>query len=507
MRKEALFMVLLAMVAFVSADAQITSYSVLPSTLKPGVTGSATITVSNPSTTTLAGVVIYQGGEQFTFNSNRVQLGDLGALGSTLITIPFTIKEGVTPGIYNLRLDAFWTEGSETHTKTFSIPINVTNPPIFRFSFAPLNQITPGQSFVVTGQLENGGGDVSKIVITVNSASFFLDGISQLSLGDLPSGSNASFTIPIVASASISSGVQSIPLTVAYQDPQGALQQTTININPVQVAKSSVDFLVDAQPDKKPVSPGGKTKFSVNITNDGNSKAYSAKVSVSSASQYFTTLGSSERYFDSISPSSTDEMEFEIGVSGSAPAGYYPLTITVNYLNVNGETQTPVQKQVGVEVGDVPQIEITPSTNPSPIAAGGTYALSLQFSNTGNINIRALSMRASSDDFEMLSSPDNYIGNLNLDDYSTVQYTIHSKNGLKPGSYPIHVMMTFRDAYNTPHNVTQDVLLEVVSPDIISLTQKPAGMSLTSIFIILIVVGAAGYLVYTRYFKKKEKAK
>ena len=77
MRKEALFIVLLAMVAFASADVQITSYSVLPTTLKPGVTGSATITVSNPSTTTLSGVVIYQGGEQFTFTSNRVQLGDL----------------------------------------------------------------------------------------------------------------------------------------------------------------------------------------------------------------------------------------------------------------------------------------------------------------------------------------------------------------------------------------------------------------------------------------------
>jgi hypothetical protein len=507
MRKEALFAVLLALVAFVSADAQITSYSVLPTTLKPGVAGSVTITVYNPSATTLTAVVIYQGGEQFTFTSNRVQLGDIGALGSTVITIPFTIKNDITPGIYNLRLDAFWTEGSESHIKTFSIPISVTNPPIFNFSFTSIKPITPGEKFTVHVQLRNEGGSISKISLTINSTSFFFDGVSQVNLGDLATGLNTSFELPIVANASLQSGVQSVPLTVIYQDPLGSLQQTTIMISPVEVVKSSVDFILDAQAAKRPVSPGDKTKLFINLTNTGNSNAQAAKISVSSASSYFTTLGSSEKYFESIAPNSKEQMEFEIGVSGAAPAGYYPLTITINYLNINGETQTPIQKQVGIEVGDAPQINITPSTNPAPLSAGGIYALSLQFSNTGNINIRALSVHISSDGFAVLSSPDNYIGTLNLDDYSTVDYTIHAGSNLKPGVYPVHVTMLFRDAYNTEHQVTHDVFLEVVSPDVAALTQKPAGMSLTSIFIIVLVVCAVGYVVYTRYFKKKEKVK
>jgi hypothetical protein len=200
-------------------------------------------------------------------------------------------------------------------------------------------------------------------------------------------------------------------------------------------------------------------------------------------------------------------MEFEVGVSGTTPAGYYPLTITVNYLNINGESQTAVQKQVGLEVGGSPQLSITPNTNPAPISAGGIYALSLQFSNTGTINIRALALSISSEDFEILSSPENYIGSLNLDDYSTVDYTIHSKSNLKPGNYPIHVSMSYRDAYNVLHTETQDVLLEIVSPDVAALTQKPTGMSLTSILIIVIIIGVIGYFVYTRYFKKKAKVK
>jgi hypothetical protein len=197
-------------------------------------------------------------------------------------------------------------------------------------------------------------------------------------------------------------------------------------------------------------------------------------------------------------------MEFEIGVGGTTPTGYYPVTITINYLNINGETQTPIQKQVGIEVGDVPQINITPSTNPAPLSAGGTYAISLQFSNTGNINIRALSLHVTSNDFDILSSPDSYIGTLNLDDYSTVQYTLYAKSGLKPGLYPVHIVMLFRDAYNSEHHVAQDVILEVVSPEIAALTQKPTGMSLTSIFIILVVIGVILYVAYTRYFRKKK---
>lgn len=503
MRKEALFAVLLALVAVASADVQINSYSILPSTLKPGVTGSVSITVSNPGTSTLSGAVIYQGGEQFTFSSNRIQLGDIGPLGSTVITVPFTIRGDVAPGIYNLRLDAFWTEGSDTHTKTFSIPISVTNPPIFNFSFTPIKPITPGGKFNVNAQLRNEGGSISKISLTIDSTSFFFDGVSQVNLGDLAGGQNISFQLPMVSSASLQSGVQTIPITVTYQDPLGSLQQTTITITPVQVVKGSVDFILDAQAEKKPVSPGDKTRLFINITNIGNSNAQSAKISVSSASSSFTSLGSSERYFDSILPNSKEQMEFEIGVSGTTAAGYYPVTITINYLNINGEPQTPIQKQFGIEVGDVPQINITPSTNPAPLSAGGTYALSLQFSNTGNINVRALSVHVSSAAFEVLSSPDNYIGTLNLDDYSTVDYTIHTGSDMKPGVYPVHVAMLFRDAYNAEHQVTQDVSLEVVSPEVAALTQKPVGMSLTSIFIILIVLAVIIYVAYTRYFKKK----
>jgi hypothetical protein len=505
MRKEALFLMLVALVAVASADVQITAYSVLPTTLKPGVTGSASITVYNPSTSTLNGVVIYQGGEQFTFTSNRVQLGDFGSLGSTVITIPFIIKDNVTPGVYNLRLDAFWTEGSSTYTKTFSIPISVTNPPIFRFSFTLLKPITPGESFTVDGQIKNEGGSVSKVVLTVNSTSFFFDQISQVSLGDLATEQNVSFKLPIVASASVSSGVQSIPLAVSYQDPLGAAQYTSITITPVNVVKSSVDFLVEARSEKSVIKPGDKTKLFVNLTNNGNSNAYSARVTISSASTYFTSLGQSEKYFELIQSASKKQMEFEIGVSGSAPTGYYPLTITINYLNVNGEAQTAIQKQVGVEVGDTPEVSITPNTSPAPISPGGKYSLSMQFSNTGNINVRALEVSVKSEYFEILDSPKSYIGSLNTDDYTSVQYTIYSKRELKPGTYPIHVSMRCKDAYNTEYNTTQDVMLEVVSPDIAALTQTPAGMSLTSVFIIIVVMVGLGYIIYRRYFKKKAR--
>jgi hypothetical protein len=259
MRREALFIVLLALVAVASADIQITSYSILPTTLKPGVTGSATITVYNPSTTTATGVVIYQGGEQFTFTSNRVQLGDLGPLGSTVITIPFIINNDTTPGVYNLRLDAFWTEGSNSLTKTLSIPISVTNPPIFSFSFTALKQVVPSEHFAVEGQITNNGGSVSRVVLTTDSSYFFLDGISQLSIGNIASGQNVSFNIPLVTSASATPGVQSIPLVVTYQDPQGAEQETTITINPVNVEQSSVDFIVNARPGTQPVPPGDMT--------------------------------------------------------------------------------------------------------------------------------------------------------------------------------------------------------------------------------------------------------
>jgi hypothetical protein len=502
MKNKILFIALLV-VGCVFADIQITSYSVLPTTLKPGVTGSASITVYNPSSTTVNGVVIYQGGEQFTFTSNRVQLGDIGPLGSTVVAIPFVIKNNVAPGVYTLRLDAFWTEGSEAKTKVFSIPISVSNPPIFKFEFTPIGEVTPGQSFKVKGQLKNEGGDAKQITLSVNSSYFFFDKLSQLPIGNLGAGESMPIELSLVASTSAQPGLQSIPLTATYNDPLGAIQQATILITPVNVMKNYVDFSINAAAEKGVITPGSKTKFFVNLTNIGNSNAYSAKVSISSASAYFTSIGSYERYFEILPPNLEKQIEFEIGVSGSAPAGYYPITVTVSYLNMNGESQTPVQKQVGVEVGGAPQISITPNTNPSPLTSGKLYTLSLQFSNTGDIDIRALEATLSSDYFEILDSPYSYIGSLNVDDYTSTQYKIYSKQGLKPGSYPIQVNMKFKDAYNVEHTQTKEVMLEVVSLETAALTQKPAEMNPFGLAIIILAVLAVLYLVYKKYFKKK----
>ncbi|MEM3556110.1 MAG: hypothetical protein QXF56_05310 [Candidatus Micrarchaeia archaeon] len=502
MKNKLLFIALLV-VGCVFADIQITSYSVLPTTLKPGVTGSASITVYNPSSATVNGVVIYQGGEQFTFTSNRVQLGDIGPLGSTVVTIPFAIKNNVAPGVYTLRLDAFWTEGSEAKTKVFSIPISVSNPPIFKLEFSSIGEVAPGQSFTVKGQLRNDGGDAKKITLSVNSSYFFFDRISQLPIGDLGAGESIPIELSLVASTSVQPGLQSIPLTATYNDPLGATQQVTILITPVNVMKNYVDFAINAAAEKGVIPPGSKTKFLVNLTNIGNSNAYSAKVSISSTSTYFTSIGSYEKYFELLPPHSEKQIEFEIGVSGSAPAGYYPITITVNYLNMNGESQTPVQKQVGVEVGGVPQVSITPNTNPSPLTSGNLYTLSLQFSNTGDINIRALEATLSSDYFEILDSSHSYIGSLDVDDYTSTQFKIYSKPGLKPGSYPIKVQMRFKDAYNTEHTQTKEVLLEIVSPETAALTQKPAGMNPFALGIIVLAVLAVLYFAYKKYLKKK----
>ncbi|MEW6329244.1 MAG: hypothetical protein AB1468_03950, partial [Candidatus Micrarchaeota archaeon] len=153
--------IIVGLACVASADMQFSSYTVYPSTLKPGVSGSATVTITNTGTTQVTGVWFKPSGYGFELSGDTISAGDLGAGGSTTVSIPFKIMGDAKAGVYVLQVQAYWTTtgtGGGTTYKSFSIPMTVTEPAVFQLSPIEKQTTAKGGSFNLKPKITNTGG-------------------------------------------------------------------------------------------------------------------------------------------------------------------------------------------------------------------------------------------------------------------------------------------------------------------------------------------------------------
>ncbi|MFH1286078.1 MAG: hypothetical protein ABIH99_05855 [Candidatus Micrarchaeota archaeon] len=487
------------------ADILVSSFVVTPSTLRPGAKGTVSFTLTNTGSTAISGVKCYPSGSGFTFASNYIDAGDLGIGGSTSITLPFTTNGDIKSGIYNVLVSSYWSDGTGSQHKTFSVSVNVTDLPVFQI-LTPTNiaPVGPGGELDVVATIKNTGGKATDMELTTNSSTFFLTSTSKILLGTIGNDAEKEVLLNFSASSSAASGVHTIPVVLEYLDELSVKRQSVLYITPVRVVKSSVDFSVQMAELEDKISPGNRVKIRMNLTNIRSATAYSATVSISSSSAYITPMSSAENYVGDVLPMQMKEVEFEIGVASGASPGYYPLTVTVNYLNREGEEQSAIQQTLGMEVSGVADVSAIASLSPAPATPGAKYALSLQISNIGTIPVGSLFVKVSSEVVDILEAPENYVGTLALNDYTSVQYNVFVKNDVAPGRYPVNVVVSFRDARNALHTMEKITYIEIVSPETAALIK--GGNGGTPWWVSLIVLGmiaVLGYFGYKKFVKKK----
>ncbi|MCX6778247.1 MAG: hypothetical protein NT157_05190 [Candidatus Micrarchaeota archaeon] len=503
------FFVLLAAIALMSlvayADVSFSAGTVSPSTLQPGVSGSVSFTITNTDTTSAVnGLTLYPSGTGFVFPSSQISVGTIGASGSSTVSVPFAVSQSTQARVYTIEISAYWNAGTSgvTGYKKISVPVTISNPSVFQISTQPVSA-GAGDDFVVKAAIRNTAGMASDARLSINSTSFIARDVSQVFLGDVPQGQDVEFQIPLTVSSSTQPGTYSIPVVITYRDEISASQQAVAYMGPVRVVKGVVDFLVDARVDGD-IAPGQKIGIAVDIANSGNKKAYSAKVSVSSASAGFVALGPSEKSLGDMAPEDNTTVNFDIGISSTTSPGYYPITVAISYLNEQGEAQTAIAKTVGLEVGGKPEVLVIASTSPTPVGPGKKYSLSIQVSNVGTTNLKALKVYVKSDVIELFESPYNFIGTLSIDDYSTAQYEVYTPPSVAPGTHPVEVTLEFMDAYNRKHEITQTAYINIASPSLLAISNGSGGGPdlITTLVILAIAAALLYFVVYKRFIKK-----
>lgn len=505
MKNNAIFTLLL--LAFFAgsacADLSLVSYTILPSSLEPGVSGTIVANLANVGSNSANGMLLQIGTNSQINTGGTMSLGDLASGATTTITVPFTISPSAKSGVYPVSLRFTWLSSSAsassnaTRTAVFNIPLSVSRVPSFSLETIKSSAYT-SHDFLVNASITNTEGySVSDVRISLNTTNFLQRGRVPLSLGDV--NGTVLFTLPLSSGSAVTSGDYEVPLLISYKDEVG-VEHTVGGKLAVDVTVSSPKFLASAT-SEEPLTQGKRASLSLALSNNGDEGANNVRISIANSS-VLTALGFSEASAGSISPGGSSSVSFDVGVNDVLP-GFYSLPLNVRYTDKYGK-ESQAQISTGIFIESKNDLSVYVSSKPSPIVSGGVHTLSVLVSNVGSSPIKALSVGINSPTFSLLEAQESqFIGGLNQDDFSTVQYKVLVAS-VPEGDYALNVTLNFKDSYNKPHSVNVPVVLRVVS----SQTAAAASGSQNGSSPLLLAIGAAAiivaaYFVRKKYFPKK----
>ncbi len=474
-------LMLLLLLPGVFASFSIANYSVSPVQVKPGEFGTVNIIVTNQDISNSAeGIKIEITPGSYITMEREIAVGDLSEGAALTLSIPFKVEGWAPTGIYPINLDIYGqvaksSGGMESVHKKVLATIKVVNPPALQLSMER-SQISEVGEETIT--VKNNGGTAKKVYISIaNSGIGFLnqDVIYIDRLDD-----NASIPVTIDA-RSAEEGAQKIQFTLAYEDELGNSYSETRSL-PISIRKESGDFVFTQEGS---VVTGRSDTLKIEVKNEGDDVQ---NLRFSTADANFQLVGISEFKVGDLKRGETKAVE--VPVLAALEPGSKSISLNLKWIenseNREGEKSMPLKVSSNADVG------VYFEAKPAPLYIDGEHTISVTVSNLGSYPIEATTTTFNSEAFELLSiQPEQYIGGLNKDDFSSVQYKVRVKNVL-PGTYPMSITVKYRDASGewATKNVTANV----------NVLNQPAknNINIESVLVAVVIIGAVAYWFFIR---------
>ncbi len=501
MKKSILVIFLLVLIsASVFADIQISDYQVLPATARPGVKGTVTLTISNGGTNTLERVSASTQPASGIESASSIYIGDMESSGTSLISIPFTVKDTTPSGVYSLRVLVRGTEQitgglDQSISRAIDIPIYVNRPPAISIA-NPRDSFIIGEKFVKNITLTKDGDAATSVKISSANSNFILDN-SPVYIGDIEENTKT-FQISGYVSSDMSTGIIPINLTANYFDILGnEYTETLLPSFEFDEPNHVLDLIIEPSDFKS-----GETKeVKLTVVNNGLNKLEDIELDLVETT-VFVPLSGERVNFGTLSQGEQSTQNVKLGIKDIDP-GYYVGTFTLDYTSLAGERK---EDSLKTNLNIKPNIDVTifVESEPSPMIEEEQYILSLKVSNIGDSEIKSVWFELDdTEDIHMLNVQNKqFIGSLDSDDFSSVQYNVYVSaisEYNKIEELPIKVY--FKDSFNNNQLIEENVSIKIYSNEASQTFQKQGNGDFFIILIILVVIAGAGYW----YFKKRKK--
>jgi uncharacterized membrane protein len=492
MKNMKILFVLLLVLGFAFSALSVSSYSTSASSFKPGSRGIISVVISNPTSSSalVSGIEVDTTNPPEITTGNSQFIGDLEVGGSSTVSIPFTVTPNARSGIYTVQLDISGISdrpgsisgGFEAFSRKVSIPITIVNAPIFTIS---TDNPTISDIETLNLSIVNNGGLATNVRIsTPYSDSPVLSVVDQVYVQSISSSSSVPITLD---SRSINDGPTNVKFYIEYNDELGISHADNYSIR-LAVKKQKLDVLFTQT---SSILTRKESLLSLGIRNVGSVPLKDVRLVFTNSS--IRLKDSNELKFGDVAPLST------AGVSNVAlvdlPPGLNHVSATLSWVEKDVQKETTID--VPLTITSDADVGVYLEAKPSPLVAGSEHTVSVLVSNIGSYPIDNVEVSFASDSLTPFDiSPNQYIGYLNADDFSTVQFKIRVKP-LSEGQYPVNIKISYRDR-------SGEWKVKEISRDVFVTAPKQSGNPVVEVILLLVVIAAGVW--YFKFRKKPERA-
>ncbi|MBI2079979.1 hypothetical protein HYT84_04385 [Candidatus Micrarchaeota archaeon] len=481
--------VFLIFVGLVFAPLSVESYKISPTKLKPGQNGVVEIILKNvPVSATSANTptvndisIYYSAVKGLTFESESpLWVGTLEGGASTIASIPVSILPDSKGGILSPTFSIQQRDGSLK--QSLIVPIEVENPAILTLS---LDKQTIEAIDTIKLKITNNGGSANKLILKLNdSDEFGFVNADQVFVGDVTTSKETEINID---ARNAKDGLRILPLTIVYQDDNGGSRSELKNIQ-INVKKQKTDILFTQE---ESITTSIYDTLKLKLKNTGR-KLDSVEIMITD--QNIKPREKNEFKLNDFAIGEERTIEAEVFVN--AQPGTNDMKIKIKW--IENEVEKEEEIEIPVFVKSDSDVALFIESKPTPITVNTDHTLSILVSNIGSYKIENVETELlESNFFEILNAQrKQYIGGLESDDFSTVQYKIRTNN-VKEGAYPLTTLVKYKD--NSGIWVEKNVTAEVVVKE----TGNSKGGDNWIFYLILILIVV---LIAFFYWRNKQKS-
>lgn len=412
------------------------------------------------------------------------QLSDIEAGGTAIVSVPIKVKPDAPAGIYlvTLRFVGFSTEsGQPTNaiTNSISVPVTVLHPPLFAVTS---DKGTISGIDAVTLTLSNNGGPAKNLRLRISDKSgVALYRASEIYIGDLA----AQKVVPLTLDARNSSdGPVDVQMSFLYDDELGIshTDNTTLRLT---VKNEVLDLRFNQL---STIVTGKDGTLTLEVVNNGDA------LSDVKLSFYNSTLRMKDKSEINIGDLAAGQRaQVSAEVSNDLTPGTTLIRAKIEW--VEKDIRKEQYMDIPISVDSDTDVGVYLEAKPLPLTLGAEHTLSVLVSNLGSHAIENVDVTVSSPALRTLDVSDKqYIGGLQTDDFSTVQFLVRV-NATEAGEYPVKFTVNYRD---TSGDWKQKVITQTIS------LQKPEAVSQDPL---PLVAGAALLVAGAWFFKFRKGAR
>ncbi|MGA7798625.1 MAG: S-layer protein [Methanoregula sp.] len=325
-------------------------------------------------------------------------------------------------------------------------------------------------------------------------------------VGDLPASTSATATFHIKVNQDAPAGIYQIPIILNYTYLYQAEQEGTETLNyQYKSINESIDIPIKIKSEVQIAVPNVETEnlnagiegyVILTVKNIGYEEGQNAVIRIQQNGQSPITPTEGSVYVGDYPVGSVVNCTFRVMVSSDAQQKTYPLDVLVYYKDSEGDYVNSAIETIGVPVGEKVDFNVTPIM--TTISPGAKSVITVQYQNTGGATAYDAQARISAVDPFTSNDDTAFLGTMAPGDIREAAFDVSLDPGATAKEYGLDSEVIYRDSLD--NQFTSDPLkvnVEVVpAKSITDLLGLPVIITL-----ILIVLAAAGYPIYTKRFK------